>query len=456
MAARNVTETPPDVEPRSEAERDDTLEAGDEQAARYRPLPTGSHGLDPELVKRDQRERLENALIELIAQKGYAAVRIVDLARLAHVSQPTFYRLYADKEALFLSAYDEVADRCARTVMNAYRAGARDERLTVAMRAWAELAAAEPEASSLLVLGAFGAGAKALERRRQSLAELERSIQASRDGQAPRTEPTDLTVKAILGGIREVTATRLRESRPRELPLLADELAAWAGSYPRRLPAGLDVPPPGRKRRGGRNQDAQLRARTARRGAASERPQRPAAPVHRQKPARAHRRRHRGDCRREGSRGTDDPRDRTPSQRLAADVLRHLQLKARRVSGRAEGRHAPGAGDRRPGLRGRAARLATRTARGAQGADRLPRLGAGPRTSEPRRHVRGVSGGDRDPQLDDAGLRDLPRPRLRARERRARSARDRRRGRRRRHLAGASTTTPTTIASPSCPPRRRS
>ena len=51
MAARNVTETPPDVVPRSEAERDDTLEAGDEQAARYRPLPTGSHGLDPEARK---------------------------------------------------------------------------------------------------------------------------------------------------------------------------------------------------------------------------------------------------------------------------------------------------------------------------------------------------------------------------------------------------------------------
>src|SRR5271167_3255784 len=145
MAARNVTETPPVGAPRSELERSDTTEAGDEQPARYRPLPTGSHGLDPELVKRDQRERLENALIELIAQKGYAAVRIVDLARLAHVSQPTFYRLYTDKEDLFLSAYDEVADRCARTVMSAYRAVPGDDRLSVAMRAWADLAAADPE-----------------------------------------------------------------------------------------------------------------------------------------------------------------------------------------------------------------------------------------------------------------------------------------------------------------------
>jgi AcrR family transcriptional regulator len=238
MAARNVTERPP----RSAVPHD-------EQAARYRPLPTGTHGLDPELVKRDQRERLQKAMIELIAQKGYPAVRIVDLARLAHVSQPTFYRLYTDKEDLFLSAYDEVAGHIAQTVMAAYSAECpREQRLTVAMRAWAKLAAAEPEGTSLLVLGAFGAGTKALERRRRTLEELERSIHASRDGAKPTAQPTDLTVKAILGGIREVTAVRLREGRASELPQLADQLATWASSYPRRLPTGLDVPPA--KRRG--------------------------------------------------------------------------------------------------------------------------------------------------------------------------------------------------------------
>ena len=152
-------------------------------------------------------------MIELIAQKGYPAVRIVDLAKLAHVSQPSFYRLYTDKEDLFLSAYDEVAGHRARTVMSAYRASPRNDRLPVAMRAFAELAAAEPEATSLLVLGAFGAGAKALERRRRDARRARASIRASRDGAPPSAEPTDMTVKAILGGIREVTSTRLRESR---------------------------------------------------------------------------------------------------------------------------------------------------------------------------------------------------------------------------------------------------
>ena len=50
-------------------------DGGDAAAERYRRLPTGSHGLDPAEVERDQRERLQTAMIELIARRGYRAVR---------------------------------------------------------------------------------------------------------------------------------------------------------------------------------------------------------------------------------------------------------------------------------------------------------------------------------------------------------------------------------------------
>jgi AcrR family transcriptional regulator len=214
----------------------------EDDAERYRPLPTGSHGLDPELVKVDQRERLRKAMIELIAAKGYPAVRILDLAKLAHVSQPTFYSLYRDKEELFLSAYDEIAQQTGRTVLAAYAVeGSQEERLYAGMRAFAELAIARPDAMSLLMLGAFGAGAKALDRRWTMLETLEGRILESRDGGPARGE-ADLTVKAVLGGIREVTAARLRSGRAHELPELVGELAEWAGSYPRRVPDGLATP----------------------------------------------------------------------------------------------------------------------------------------------------------------------------------------------------------------------
>ncbi len=227
MAASDVTNEPLTDEP---------------GADRYRPLPTGTHGLDPELVKLDQRGRLRGAMIELIARKGYPSVRIVDLAKLAHVSQPTFYTLYADKEELFLSAYDEIAQRTAQAVMRGYEPeGTRDARLRVAMRAFAELAVAEPEAISLLVLGAFGAGSRALERRRATLDALEERILTTRD-RAPSRGKADLTIKAILGGIREVAAERLRTGRAQELPSVVEDLANWAACYPRKVPNGLGAP----------------------------------------------------------------------------------------------------------------------------------------------------------------------------------------------------------------------
>ena len=251
MAARNVIQAPPGSGSSMPSGSGAAASAADGKAQRYRPLPTGTHGLDPELVKRDQRERLQQAMVELNAAKGYPAVRIVDLAKLAHVSQPTFYSLYGDKEDLFVSAYEEIARRSARVVMEAYDTdGPHAQRVVAGMRAWARLAAAEPEATSLLVLGAFGAGPKALARRTRMLEELERAIHVSRDG-APASDPSDFTVKAIIGGVREVTAARLREGRAGELPALVDGLTAWAECYPRALPAGLQAPPVARRSAGG-------------------------------------------------------------------------------------------------------------------------------------------------------------------------------------------------------------
>ncbi|HWY90551.1 MAG TPA: TetR/AcrR family transcriptional regulator [Solirubrobacteraceae bacterium] len=214
-------------------------------ADRYRRLPTGTHGLAPEAVERDQRERLQSALIELIEQKGYQAVRIVDLTKLARVSRPTFYGLYRDKEELLIAAYDEVAGATVRVILATYdREGTKEERLRAALRAFAELAVAEPQAMSLFLLGAFGAGPNVLAHRRRKLEELQAHIRASRD-RATREPTGDLTVEFIIGGIRDVVAARLRQGRASKLPALAEELATWAASYPSRPPADL----PGIERR---------------------------------------------------------------------------------------------------------------------------------------------------------------------------------------------------------------
>jgi AcrR family transcriptional regulator len=207
---------------------------------RYRRLPTGAHGLTREEVELDQRGRLRSAMIELIAQRGYPAVRILDLTQLAHVSRPTFYNLYADKEELLLSAYEDIAGRTTAHVAEAYVGGeSQAQSLELALVAFAELAAAEPEAMTLALLGTFGAGPRALSRRNRTTQALEQMIQTGRE-RSWSEHPADLTTKFLIGGIREVSATRLRQGRAEELLALAGELGDWANSYPQTLPLGLE------------------------------------------------------------------------------------------------------------------------------------------------------------------------------------------------------------------------
>ena len=105
------------------------------RGGRYRRLPAGSHGLEPEQVRADQARRLRAAMVELIAAKGYSAVRIADLAKLAHVSPPTLYSLYADKESLLVGAYEDVARRVGLAIAAAHRpADPPERRLLAAMR----------------------------------------------------------------------------------------------------------------------------------------------------------------------------------------------------------------------------------------------------------------------------------------------------------------------------------
>jgi len=210
---------------------------------RYRRLPAGTHGIDPAAVREDQARRLRAAMVELIAAKGYPSVRIADLAKLAHVSPPTLYSLYADKEQLLMGAYEDIARRAGMAIAAAHRPeDAPRRRLLAALRAFFALAAEEPQAVSLLVLGAFGAGPNVRRKRRLALDALEGYIHANRSPQDP-PEAGDETVAALVGGIREVAASRLRQGRHDELPGLAPQLASWAASYPRRLPEGLLTTP---------------------------------------------------------------------------------------------------------------------------------------------------------------------------------------------------------------------
>ncbi|HEY1687430.1 MAG TPA: TetR/AcrR family transcriptional regulator [Solirubrobacteraceae bacterium] len=233
-------------------------EAGD----RYKRLPAGLHGIAAEVVARDQRERLCEAMAELVAQRGYTAVRVSDLTALAGVSRPTFYELYQDKEDCLLAAYDEIAARVTEMLAAAEREAPPGEGLHTALEAFADIAGSHPDQVSLLVLGALGAGPDARVRREQTLRALNRRILRLQDSSPSGSQSSQrtrgstrmrageqLTMTILLGGIREVIATRLRGGDGTGLSLLPAELSAWASSYPLTPPKGIEAPTSAAERR---------------------------------------------------------------------------------------------------------------------------------------------------------------------------------------------------------------
>ena len=197
---------------------------GDAETLRERRLAPGS-GASAEEVARSQRERLMAALVAVCPERGYEAMTVADLLALSGVSRADFYRHFADKQACFLAAQEEILERAMRYVALRY-----DGRGS-ALRSFAQLIAEQPSAGRLCFVEAYAAGPEALGAIDGAVGAVEalygRAF-AARGGEAEM--PAEL-VGAIVGGLRKVIYTRLRSGREAELGELAGVLWNWSFSY---------------------------------------------------------------------------------------------------------------------------------------------------------------------------------------------------------------------------------
>src|SRR3954451_4560601 len=94
-----------------------------------------------------QRARLLDAMIDVVADKGYAAATVTDAVRAARVSRGTFYALFESKEACFIEAYRHGTDVLDARIDAAVRAAGPDWRdgLRAGLRAFLESLFAEPQ-----------------------------------------------------------------------------------------------------------------------------------------------------------------------------------------------------------------------------------------------------------------------------------------------------------------------
>ena len=110
-----------------------------------RSLVSDHPELGPLLKQRPQRAKLLDAMVRVVAEKGYEQATVADAVRLARVSRGTFYELFESKEACLAAAYRLGLEVLAARVDRGIEAAADwREELRLGIRAYLETFDAEP------------------------------------------------------------------------------------------------------------------------------------------------------------------------------------------------------------------------------------------------------------------------------------------------------------------------
>ncbi len=194
----------------------------------YDKLPPGPGGLASE-VAAHQRARIHNAMVELVGERGYAAVRMRDVVRLAGVSTRSFYENFEGKEDCFLRTHDLIVRGAVRRI-GAAQADELDwrQRPGLVFGAFTQEIEIAPHAARLTLVDAYDAGMESLEQawRAESAFEAMIGEGLSRGPNGFVTPP--LIVEGIVAGVARLARLRLLVGQAGTLNGFGDELTEWA------------------------------------------------------------------------------------------------------------------------------------------------------------------------------------------------------------------------------------
>ena len=186
-----------------------------------RGLPRGDQNVSRSFVVHSQRERILDAVANLTAADGYAALKVEDIAVEAALSLNAFYEHFEDMEDAFLVAYEVGHGKALAIVENAY-AAETDWRLGVraGLAALFDFMAAEPAFAQMALVDALTATPRTAERSNVGVDSFARMLAPGLEETASQNPLPTVTIEAIAGGLFELCLHYALQDRIKELPEL--------------------------------------------------------------------------------------------------------------------------------------------------------------------------------------------------------------------------------------------
>jgi AcrR family transcriptional regulator len=182
--------------------------------------------------KGTQRERLLEGMLLATVRRGYAGANVAQVIAHAGVSRPTFYEYFEDKDDCFLAVHRDLSEQLLGHIREAVSSAPPERAVQAGVGALFVRAQARPESARFLVNETLAGGHRALEERDRLIGQIERVIERSRAQASPHAPTPDLPTQALLGGICEVLAPRLRRNEY-HLSGVAEEICGWIDCYNR-------------------------------------------------------------------------------------------------------------------------------------------------------------------------------------------------------------------------------
>jgi AcrR family transcriptional regulator len=194
-------------------------------------LPRGRHGLSPEFVARNQRQRLIAGLTQALYEVGYQRTTVSLIGQKASVSKSDFYKHFESKDDCFLAAYDAGVERVRERVVTACTEQDQQDwprRIRLAIAALLDLFSEDPALASLLLVEGLRAGRGVYDRYQGA---VESFVAFLRKGAPPGPNGAEVpaaTDEAIVGGIALLLGRRVLAGKGEQIDQLFPEVLEFA------------------------------------------------------------------------------------------------------------------------------------------------------------------------------------------------------------------------------------
>jgi AcrR family transcriptional regulator len=200
-------------------------------------LPRGRHGLSPEFVARNQRQRLIAGVTHALYEVGYQKTTVSLIGQRASVSKSDFYKHFESKDDCFIAAYDAAVGRVREGVLASCETAEGEAwalRVSEAIEALLTMLASEPALASIVLVEGLRAGRGVYDSYQGA---IESFVTYLRDG-APVSpagaEVPAATDEAVVGGVASLLGRRVLAGEAEQLAQLFPEilefvLAAYLG-----------------------------------------------------------------------------------------------------------------------------------------------------------------------------------------------------------------------------------